>query len=289
MQLLHAGPYVGRQTINRRKLAQWADKVRQKRDENWPGIARLILSLETLSAASRLSDRPFLKILSIMKDQLWDEGRIKVVLILRSQAARLASNYAQTSQTNWRAGQSDFERSLQQALNNDRKSRLLDYSKWVEDLHALLGKENVCVLLLEDSKTAAFWQKLSAFCELEEFDSEKMVAAESEQKNIRRKAADRWKLSEMDAHLTARATVDKWYNFLWPGKIMISARDGFKEHSVKMLQAYFERRSEKTTFAKRDPEITLSPEAKRIIEDKCGSANDRLASLLGRDLKSLGY
>ena len=289
MQLLHAGPFVGRQITNKRRLTQWAENVRRIKDERWPGIDRLILSLETLSAASRLSDRPFLKILSIIKNELWRDGQIKVVLILRSQAARLASNYAQTSQTNWRAGQADFEQLLQRTLNNSRNLRLLDYSMWVEGLISVIGKENVCVSLLEDSKTEAFWQKLAAFCQLEEFDAAKMIAPESEQKNTRRKSTHRWTLSEMDALLTARATTDKWYNFVWPGKFLVPVRDRFKQHSAERLQSYFEKKPEKTATRERDSEIVLSPEAKTIIESKCGPANERLASLLGRDLKSLGY
>ena len=73
----------------------------------------LSVSNEVLSAASRFSDRPILSVLSILKNQFWREGEIRAVIVLRNQAARLASGYAQGSLRRWNPGQQDFERVVQ--------------------------------------------------------------------------------------------------------------------------------------------------------------------------------
>src|SRR6056297_4117744 len=66
-QLQKCTPFAGRQTINKTGLSEWAERVRKIKQEHWPDIDRLIASNEMLSAASRLSDRPMIKVLSLLR------------------------------------------------------------------------------------------------------------------------------------------------------------------------------------------------------------------------------
>ncbi|HKL22888.1 MAG TPA: sulfotransferase domain-containing protein [Tichowtungia sp.] len=288
-QLQKCAPFAGRQTINRKGLRGWADCVRSIKQERWPNIDRLILSNEMLSSASRLSERPMIKVLSLLRQRFWTEGDIKVVLVLRNQAARLASSYAQGAGFRLKPGQADFERSVERSLNSRRHLRLFDYSRWIEGLESVAGPENFCVLLLEESRTVEFWQQLAGFCRLERSEPETMILPNTSKKNVRSRSADRWSISEFDPAVRAKVMVDKWLNAFWPTRLQSGLRDQLRQKTIAQLETRYRRKAEQIPDGRRETEFHLSPQVMETVRARCGSFNARLGEQLGRDLEPLGY
>lgn len=288
-ELQKCAPFAGRQTINRKGLREWADRVRRIKQERAPDTDKLIMSNEMLSGANRLSDRPMLKVLSILRRRFWTEGDINVVLVLRNQAARLASGYAQGTNCRFNPGQADFERTLEQHLNSPRRLRLLDYSGWVEGLESVVGSENLCVLLLEESRNLAFWQTLANFCRLEQFEPETMISSKSSKENARSQSGDFWSISEFDP--TARAKVDasKWFDAFWPNYILSERRNRLRIQAIEQLEAHYRRKYHRIAKRDRETEFYLSPQAVETMRARCAQFNSKLAQQLNRDLKPLGY
>lgn len=210
-------------------------QVKQRHAIRWPEIDRLIVSNEMYSSSSRLSDRPITKVLAILKEDLWPTGQIKVIIVLRNQAARLASQYVQNSNLNWNAGQKDFEKTVEKTLNTARMRRLLDYSRWIDGLGSVLGRENLCVLLLEESNTVEFWQQLKDFCHLEKLDPLAMTSPEV-RANARSKSAKVWTIRQPDAASRAAVVVDRWMNLAWPQEFQPKKRQTIRRHAIEKLQ-----------------------------------------------------
>jgi len=147
----------GRQFMNHKELLNWSERVEAFADAQSPAVHRLILSDETLSGANWLDDRPVIRLLAMLKERVWTRGQVKVLLVLRNQAERLASSYAQTSSRRPEAGQQGFEDFVLGRLASRRHRRLLDYSSWIDSIHQVIGKSNSRVLLLEDSGRLSFW------------------------------------------------------------------------------------------------------------------------------------
>ena len=288
-QLQQCTPFGGRQTISSRGLGEWVERVQRIQAGRWPTAHRLILSNEILSGASRLSDRPILRVLSILKNCFWTQGRVRVVLVLRNQAARLASGYVQGSNCRWNPGQSEFERVVERQLQSRRYVRLLDYSQWVDGLGQVVGPDNVCVLLLEEADTPEFWGTLAEFCALERFDPQAFAAINQSRKNVRSRAGNRWAISELDTAFRAKVGVHKFMNLLWPARISPAIRNRCRETAIARLDARYRERAAKIPLAERETEIHLSDFVLQTVRDRCGPFNERLARPLGRDLEPLGY
>ena len=282
-------PLAGRQTTNRPRLAQWTDKIRKMRNKRWPTTQRLILSNEMLSTANRLSDRPIIPVLSLLNERFWTDGKIKVILVLRNQAARLASGYAQVTSCRFSPGQHDFEKTVERRLKNRRHLRLLNYSLWVQDLETVVGPENLCVLLLEESRTVEFWQKLADFCQLERFEPRTMVSSRASNKNVRSRSAGQWSISDFDPALPAKALVDKWLNASWPNGLQPELRNRLKLRAIAWLETHYRRKYDNISNEERETEFQLSPQVMATISARCGPFNAKLAQQLGRDLEPLGY
>lgn len=230
-----------------------------------------------------------LKVLSHLRNHFWTHGEVRVVLVLRNQAARLASEYAQGTNCRFRPGQTDFERTVQQRLKNRRHLRLLDYSHWVEGLRSVLRPENLCVLLLEDSRNVEFWSSLSEFCRLEYFEPQSMLTEDSNTRNVRRRSAESWTISEFDPTFRAKAMTDRWLNATWPTSRQRTLRNSLRAQIISWLEKRYRRHAVQTSKEKREIEFHLNPRVVQKIRACCGAANDRLARQVGRDLQSLGY
>lgn len=282
-------PSSGRQTISKRNLRAWAERIREVHAEHWPETDRLLLSNEFFSSASRLNDRPFLKVLELLKKSNWPSGNLKVLLILRNQASRLASHYAEGSSAEWAPGQAHFEAVVSRRLASRRYQRLFDYSRWVEGLYAVVGRHNVCVLLLEEAGTADFWSDIKSFCKLEQFDPDSMVEENSVGSNVRKTSEQTWALSELDTGFKAKSEIDRWLNLVWPRKFQIESRSALREALIKRLKTQYDERAAKIANSEREKQIHLSEELIFSVRRHCDSANQRLAELLGREIRNFGY
>ena len=288
-QLQQCGPFAGRQTISKKGLREWAERVRRIKQERWPDTDRVIMSNEMLSGANRLSDRPMLKVLLLLRQHFWQEGEIKVVLVLRNQAARLASSYAQGAGCHFTPGQTDFERTVERRLKSRRQLRLFDYSRWVEGLESVVEPENLCVLLLEESPTVEFWQQLADFCRLKRFEPETMISPDTSKKNVRSRSETDWSISEFDPAARAKVVVDKWLNAFWPNNLQPERRNRLRLAAIEQLEARYRWKYEKVSGGERETEFHLSPRIMETMRARCGQFNAKLAQQLGRDLKPLGY
>lgn len=288
-ELQKCGPFAGRQTINKKELREWAERVRRIRQERWPDVDRLILSNEMLSSASRLSDRPILEVLSLLRRRFWTKGEIKIVLVLRSQAARFASSYAQTSSSRLHASQRDFERMVERQLSNRRNRRLLDYSMWAKALVKTVGARNTCILLLEESRSLDFWQSLSDFCQLKRFEPGTMIGAEAQSMNVRSRSESQWTLRSFDAIARSKGVTDRWLNLLWPAHLLPMRRNRVRDAMIAQFEKHNAKRAYRVRKDERDDRIALTKPVMESIRSHCGASNDRLARQLSRVALPQGY
>ena len=263
---------------------QWKKKVLQVSASNWPDSKRLILSSEPLVNRNKLQDRPIIGFLRKFSAQVWRDGAVKVILVLRNPAERLASEYAQVSVSNPHASQEDFEKHVERQL---RTSNRTEYDKWVEELHSALGRENVCVLLMEEIKELAFWRQLKDFCPLERFDAEEWVE-HTDHISARKKDESTWKLRPFDPDFKAKVFSNNLFNMLWPSHLLQTARTSSLESSKTLLSSYFRARYGNGT-GEAASQITLVPSLKEKIRRAYATQTRSLSTLLEKNLQDLGY
>ena len=262
----------------------WKQEVLQVTAEKWPDSKRLILSNEPLVNRNKLQDRPIIGFLKEFSEQIWQEGAVKVILILRNPAERMASAYAQVSGGNPHASQKDFEKHVNRQLRKNNKTQ---YDKWVEELHSALGRENVCVLLMEEIKEVSFWRRLNDFCQLEQFDPEEWVG-QSRATNTRKIDEQSWTLRPFDPASKANTSGNNLFNLLWPPYLLSQVRNSCLESYKFLLSQYYKARYGKGG-TERPNQITLVPSLKEKIQRAYTPQTQGLSALLGKDLKDLGY
>jgi hypothetical protein len=103
--------------------------------------------------------RPIITFFKKINGQVWHYVEIKA--IIRNQAEKLASLYAQNSIVKSNASQADFEKFCK--VDVKRFYENMNYSKCIEELHEAFGEDKVCILLMEDIDKIEFWEKLKQF------------------------------------------------------------------------------------------------------------------------------
>ncbi|MFM9816312.1 UNVERIFIED_CONTAM: sulfotransferase domain-containing protein [Spiribacter pallidus] len=284
-QLQQCGPFGGRQTLSRRGLHRWADRVRAHQKVQWPDVHRLIASDEVLGSKSRLEKRPIVRLLQYLNDEIWHEGAVRALIVFRNQAERLASGYAQGSNSRVNPGQKDFEAAVVHQLE---KPGSLDYAALLHELDAALGIDNVCPLLLEETNTEGFWQTLKDFAGLQMLQPAEMVTGEGTQ-NRRRAGVDQWAISPFDAHFKAKVAVDKPLNLLWPRDVGAAFRAPLRERLINQVARRYERVYEREAVKPRETSIQLTSSVRARVAERVGRSNQALAHRLGRPIEALGY
>lgn len=264
---------------------QWAKQVLAYGQRKSPGIERFIASSELLTNRNKLHPRPIIPFLKRFSDEIWLVGQVKVILVLRNPADRLASSYAQSSAGTFGASQSHFERHINNIL--DRDLNTLDVATWVSDLFDALGPQNVCVLLLEDIGQFRFWQQLKDFAGLDQLDPERMIS--SQVMNRRRRNASTWEISELDLRSRAKSQSGKVVGVFWPGGRMPALRRKCILRLANVLGLIHRVNPGLRHERYRGREIKLTEDIRMQIQARCGAFHDRLSVLLGRDLSTLGY
>ena len=264
---------------------KWRNQVLQHGAEAWPGIERLIASTEFLTSRNKLHPRPIVPFLKRFSRDVWLDGQVKVILVLRNQADRIASGYAQISSGIYGASQAHFEGYVSRLLKHDAK--LLDLSSWVEDLFQALGNENICVLLMEEIGSVSFWNNLKTFTNLEEFDATSMISENG--MNQRKTSANTWRISEFSAWNRSKSQAGKVVGLLWPGgrwhlmrrRTALTFAGGFSLlHSMNPARLRERHRGDC---------IVLTDEIRQRIREQARPYNDRLSMLLEKDLSAIGY
>ena len=205
-----------------------------------------------------------------------------MVLVLRNYAERMASGYAQVASTNPFASQSNFEHHMMGIL---QKNKARDYGLWVTELYEVLGKENVCVLLMEEIGQQQFWQQLKSFCELEYFQPDTML---SNTKNSKRKGQDTWRILPFDPAKKAKTMARNIFGFAWPHRLAPQQRGRALEGAISKLTGYYAHKYQQVNHS-REQEVQLHTALRSTIQMHYQQSTARLSDLLGKDMAALGY
>ena len=257
------------------QVRKWAESVKT---EHGVDIKRFILSDEMLTNRNKFRNRPIIYFLKKFSNEIWTEGEVKVVLILRNYAERMASEYAQISDLNSEASQANFEDQI-------LKMRMPDYAKWVLDLYEALGRNNVCVLLMEDIDQIKFWNQLYEFCEIEFSEPESMI---NNSRNTKRKGHNTWIIQPFDPVRKGKTIAFHIFDSAWPHHILSE----FRSASFDFVRYKFERfylRKYASVNEHREEEIHLDSDLRKMIQKRTSKSTEDLSSYLNRDMHALGY
>ena len=270
-------PVGPRQWSNFKQVKRWKDKVLL---EYGSTAQPLILSDEMLTNKNKFTARPIISFLKKFNKEIWNSGTVKVVLVIRNYADRMASGYAQVSASNPFASQVDFEKKIKS--NNSFHH---DYAAWVKQLYALMGKENVLVLLMEETGSPKFWNSIKDFCLLEKFEPKSMI---SSTKNSKRTSSKSWKILPYSPERKANGLANNIFGFGWPSFIFPGPRSSAIKNAKEKLTAYYSKKYPHAN-ANRESEITLHNDLRRHIQDYYKKSTKELSLLLEKDMRALGY
>lgn len=260
------------------------NNIRHKFNKEFEDHSPYILSSELLSNRNKLEERPVIDFLKEFQDKVWIYGKVKVLLVLRNPASRIISEYAQISNRKFNAGQQDLERYVEKLLKDNRG---IKYDKWVEELHSNFGKENICVLFMEEIGTAVFWENLKLFCKLKEFDDENWLKNSST--DTRKKNDRTWKIRPYDPNNKAHGIVSSIFALIWPIRLLPEVRFAVKKLVERMLAAYFIVMLKVLKANHGNTDVKLTNELEENIKRQFKSQVERLEALLKKDIKTLGY
>jgi len=270
-------PVGPRQWSNFKQSRRWRDRVLLEFEST---AQPLILSDEMLTNKNKFTSRPIISFLKKFNKDIWKSGTVKVVLVIRNYADRMASGYAQVSASNPFASQVDFEKKIK-----SNKSFHHDYAAWVKELYALMGKENVLVLLMEEIGSPEFWNSIKDFCLLEKFDPKSMI---SSTKNSKRTSSKSWKILPYSPERKANGLANNIFGFGWPSFIFPGPRSSAIKNAKEKLTAYYSKKYPHAN-ANRESEITLHNDLRRHIQDYYKKSTKELSLLLEKDMRALGY
>ncbi len=276
-----AGPKV---SWSKKELRRWSDRVASHRHNNFPNEKRLICSSEMLSNRNVLDEYPIIEFLEYFDKHVWKEGCVKILLVIRNPADRIASEYAQISYSKPEASQNDFEKYLSKKL---KAKKQVNYAKWITKLNQSFGSENVCVLVMEDIQTISFWKELKEFCQIDKTEPEKIVT-DTTPKNKRSTRENHWNIRPYDSSLAARSVTIKVFGIFWPISILSALRKKMFYSFEELIFRYNEKKYNSVIGQDRGS-IHLTLDMRNQIAKKFSKQTAHLSKLLNRDMKSLGY
>ena len=205
--------------------------------------------------------------------------RVRVIVTLRNQPEFMGSLYAQLQGGMQRPGQADFEAKVEESLRRD--DPFFDYASLVEELQQVVGGTDLLVLLHEDGLERNV-ARIAEFLDLP------LRATGLTRENVKSESAQAWKGAWTDLPVTRRGplgSLRKAVDRRWPNSL------GTLAPPLKRMLAGVDAASARVVKPKRHEgvRIELSDELAERIRRHYGPSNERLALLLGRDLKALGY
>jgi len=261
------------------QVKKWVKSVRESHDDT---VQRYLLSDEMLTNKNKFVPRPIIPFLKKFSNTIWTDGKVKAILVLRKYAERMASGYAQGASSNPLASQAHFEQYIARLL---QKGQTPDYTSWVAELYEALGKENVCVLLMEEIGQIHFWEQLQTFCQLENFQPASMLNGS---KNTKRKGKDTWIIQPYKPDRKANGVANNIFGFAWPYPLAPGRRNQAMQFAKTKLTAYYAHKHEDAND-NREKEILLKPELRAQIQAHYQASTARLSELLKKDMAALGY
>lgn len=289
-QFQFLAPVGGRQYGSVKKASDWVKHVNNYYGDNYPQIKRFIVSNEFLCQSNKLSNRPIIKFLNAINQNVFDGNNIKVIIVFRNQSEMMASEYAQNSGLNFNASQRDFEKWVATRLNRTNKAiSILDWGGWTKNLVDTFGRDNVCILLLEEMHKLGFWENLISFIDAREISAEELHENNTKaKKNIRKIDKKTWRLTPFD--LEKKAKVDMWkiQNFMRGIGLQGDLMDKIMGNSIQMRIKHLKLLGYKDKPLI-DSKISLTPEIESKIRNGFHDSNAVLSSILGRNISELGY
>lgn len=273
------------------KLAKrWAnDVIESIAQKGGPDSTKtLVASSELFTNWNKLKDRPIIGFLKKFSDEIWTHGDVKIVVVIRNPMGKLASGYAQVSNSNLHASQKNFEKNIKGSIQkNSRDLRHFNYSKWIKELHENFGKNNVCVLMMEEIGQLNFWKELKEFCCLDDFDPKQMI--KGKETSTRRTSKYTWQLRPFDADFKAKVLAQKVFGLLWPHHISPKRRDKTIRRFRGLFTHYYKMRYTQKLKESRNSQLVLTDDLQKKIKDYYKPETEQLSQILGRDLSKYGY
>jgi len=270
---------------NFKQAEKWKHAVLEYKKRHAPHLNRLIVSSEFFTQKNKLRDRPMIQFLKRFNEDIWDSGSVKIVLVIRNQAEKIISTYAQDSNTKPHASQADFDEYVPRYLK--KQGSLMDYSIWIEELQDAFGKDRVQVLLMEDIGEIEFWSKLKSFCDLKEFEPESMLDTDGD--NVKRIGKNRWSIQPFDSEFKANVWSHNLLRLVWPHHVKKGLRESARQSLIKMFANYYESNYYSSNTESREGQISLTDGLQEQIKTYYSYSNRRLSEMLDRDLSKLGY
>jgi hypothetical protein len=210
--------------------------------------------------------------LASIKKHLWgDRGAVRALITVRSQAKWLGSRYAQMSDRRRQAGQSDFQDLVRRTLldNSPAGWRFLDYHALQDELSAVLGAENVLMLVYEDIGSPGFWERVEKWCgyPLKAFGN-----SANKRHNVRSVGEDAW--LTRPHHWMVQSEPVLWADRLTRRVMGWSVRNALKRVQHRCM---------------RKEVIRLTPEVKASVLGVFSESNRKLAVKLRCDLHAWEY
>lgn len=274
--------------------SNWVGNIKSFKDEKKITANNIIISYEYLSSnyLNKITNFPYLDRLYKPEGVLpvasfinylsthWDIGKVRVLLTLRNQPDWMASKYAQHSNRILNASQKDFEQRISKLIDSG-DTTFMNFYRWYSDLQKVVGKEHMCVLLMENMDKEIYWRELADFMELENFPYEKFLTNRVI-KNKRRSDTNVWKLQPFNNALKRKIkkswSVDRAIGYR---KTALNVAGKFD----KLFLPYFISIAEH----QREDEIYLTDELKERIQSYTAASNEQLSDIVGQDLKKFGY
>ena len=267
------------------KLAyQWAEKVKETQKAKNPYLDRYIVSKEKLSQTNKENERAMIPFLKQFSENIWTCGEVKILLVLRNQAEKLASSYVQKSNQFFGSSQKDFRSRAKKAIK-----KFHDYELWVKELFEAFGREKVCVLFMEEIHTLTFWQQMKSFMQLENIDPNQMVNNEESHTHKKRLKDNIWKINDLDLDYKAKVSANKLFEYAWPNHYMPNIRPKAHKQVKALMKNVYKIHPARLKEKNREEQIELTEELRHEIQEYWKPSNQRLAELLNKDLTQLGY
>jgi hypothetical protein len=262
----------------------WAERVRKHVSEKVGGApASCILSSEVITKPIGSDYLQLFDFLRFLNERIWVWGKVKVLLVVRSQAARIGSLFSQNSHRLFNANQDRFVADVFQQLHTNHS---LDYGKLVIGLNDAVGPENTCVLLLEEMASLCFWERLIEFSCAHELSAEDILEDKSFS-NKRTLGNHVWAIRNPNHENASKEFANSLLTFTWPEGALPSLRDSVKSLLIKSNRTY--RKLYYAMETKRDTSVALSPALDQTIKDHYRSGNVALGKMIGKDLSEFGY
>jgi len=287
-QFQKLSPVGGRQFGSISGVKEWVERVKNYQSELNPNVDRFIVSSEYLCQSNKLSNRPIIKFLSDINHEVFDGESIKIIIVFRNQSEMMASEYAQISDMRYNSSQKDFEKWVSKRLNHSNKT-ILDWGGWAKGLVDTFGRDNVCILLLEEMQELFFWEKLVSFIEARSLSPEDL----HEKNRISVKYSNKldrktWSLKPFDLSKKARVDLKKINNFLSGVGFQKELLEFAPLNLVSIRIKYLKLLGYKDKHLI-DAKIRLHPELENKIKEAYKDSNLTLAKILGREINELGY